>query len=315
MTHTSSENQSLRVSIGMPVYNGENFIREALDSILNQTFQGFEVVISDNASTDQTEAICKAYAARDSRIRYYRNKENLGATRNYNRVFELATGTYFKWAAHDDVIAPDFLEKCVAVLDEDPSIVVSYASTVAIDQAGSVLRVEENPMRTDSITVSERFFDLVYYHQCFPFCGLIRTDVLRTTPLIQSHAGSDGCLLVELALHGRIVEVEGCLLFLRSHPQQSTRKHPDARERVVWFDPAMSNKLSFPAWRILWSYAASLRRVPLRLYDRIACSWSLLKWVVLRKRVLAGELKKNLVKKLTHKTKSSNAGDKEPLIA
>ena len=110
-------NNKPRVSIGMPVFNGENYLAEALDSLLTQTFSDFELIISDNASTDKTEEICRAYAVRDQRIRYFRNQENLGASRNYNRVFELSSGEYFKWAAHDDLCAPEFLGRCVDVLD------------------------------------------------------------------------------------------------------------------------------------------------------------------------------------------------------
>src|SRR5882762_1549884 len=115
-----------RISIGLPVYNGENFITDALESILGQTYTDFELIISDNASTDRTEALCKSYAARDPRIRYWRNAENLGAARNFNRVFELSSGEYFKWTAHDDVLAPDYLEKCIEASDRDPSVVLVY---------------------------------------------------------------------------------------------------------------------------------------------------------------------------------------------
>ena len=98
-----------RVSIGLPVYNGELFLENALDSILSQTYSDFELIISDNASDDKTEEICRSYAARDKRVRYSRNAHNLGAAPNYNRVYHLARGRYFKWASHDDVLAPEFL--------------------------------------------------------------------------------------------------------------------------------------------------------------------------------------------------------------
>src|SRR5690242_6344650 len=100
---------SPKVSIGLPVYNGERFLAEAIDSVLAQTFTDFELIISDNASTDRTPEICKAYAEKDSRIRYYRNEENQGASWNFNRVFELSRGMCFQWLAHDDYIAPGFL--------------------------------------------------------------------------------------------------------------------------------------------------------------------------------------------------------------
>jgi glycosyltransferase involved in cell wall biosynthesis len=88
-----------RVSIGLPVFNGEKYLAEALDSILSQTYRDFKLIISDNASTDRTEQICREYAAKDRRIRYYRNEKNIGAPKNFNRVFELSSGKYFRWDA------------------------------------------------------------------------------------------------------------------------------------------------------------------------------------------------------------------------
>jgi glycosyltransferase involved in cell wall biosynthesis len=116
------EKSNPKVSIGLPVYNGENFIREAIDSILGQIFCDFELIISDNASSDGTEEICRSYAGRDQRVRYYRNEENIGSSGNYTRVFLLAKGKYFKWTAHDDICKPDFIEKCIEVLDKDDSL-------------------------------------------------------------------------------------------------------------------------------------------------------------------------------------------------
>ena len=98
------------VSIGMPVFNGEDYVEAALDSILTQTFTNFELIISDNASTDRTEEICNDFADSDDRIRYYRQEKNLGAAANFNRVFELSSGKYFKWAAHDALQSLDDAE-------------------------------------------------------------------------------------------------------------------------------------------------------------------------------------------------------------
>ncbi|MEO1346882.1 MAG: glycosyltransferase family A protein, partial [Pseudomonadota bacterium] len=112
-------NQSPRVTIGVPVYNGDAYLAEALDSILNQTFTDFEVIISDNASTDGTEQICRDYAARDDRVRYIRQEKNLGAAPNFNLLVPIARGEYFKWAASDDLIAPEFLNYCVEALEKE----------------------------------------------------------------------------------------------------------------------------------------------------------------------------------------------------
>lgn len=108
-----------RVSVGMPIYNGERFLKAAIESILAQTLTDFELIISDNGSTDQTQEICQAYATKDQRIRYYRSAQNFGASWNHNRVFELSTSEYFKWAACDDICKPEYLEQCVEILVDD----------------------------------------------------------------------------------------------------------------------------------------------------------------------------------------------------
>src|SRR5512145_868606 len=115
-----------RVSIGLPVYQGARFIRNALESILAQTHEDFELIISDNASTDGTEAIVRAYAERDRRVKYHRNARNVGAAQNFNRVFSLASGEYFQWVAHDDVLAPACIARCVEVLDRERDVVLCY---------------------------------------------------------------------------------------------------------------------------------------------------------------------------------------------
>ena len=123
-----------RLSIGLPVYNGALLLSEAIESLLTQTFTDFEIVISDNASTDATEEIARRFADQDKRIRYYRNETNIGLAPNFNRVFALANNpAYFKWAAHDDLYKPTFLQRCVEVLDSEPDVVLSYTIVDVID--------------------------------------------------------------------------------------------------------------------------------------------------------------------------------------
>src|SRR6267142_6107507 len=124
-----------KVSVGLPVYNGAEFLRAALDSILRQDYRDFELIISDNASTDGTRAICQQYAQGDKRIRYFRNESNGGAAENYRRVFELARGDYFNWATHDDIQLPGFLRRCAEVLDKAPTSVVLVAPRAEIIDA------------------------------------------------------------------------------------------------------------------------------------------------------------------------------------
>jgi len=127
------------LTIGIPVYNGEKFIGAALESLLAQTFEDFEVVISDNASTDNTAQICKAYAEKDKRIIFHQHVQNLGAIKNFNLLVSLANGKYFKWAACDDICAPTFLETCIAALEQDPSVVLAHPKVKVIDSQGNHL--------------------------------------------------------------------------------------------------------------------------------------------------------------------------------
>src|SRR3982751_1385660 len=148
--------KSPRVSIGMPVRNGQRYIRQAIDSLLNQTFSDLELIVCDNASNDATESICRDYAARDSRVRYFRNPQNIGPAENHNKCFALSRGEYFKWHAHDDMCASTQLERCVEALDNDPSIVIAYPKTLIVDDAGNPVDEYEFPLRTDSSSVVKR---------------------------------------------------------------------------------------------------------------------------------------------------------------
>ncbi len=279
-----------RVSIGMPVYNGENFLKPALDSILAQTFEDFELIISDNASTDRTQEICQIYAAKDRRIRYYRNDGNLGASKNYNRVFELSLGGYFKWAAHDDVLAPEYLERCVEVLDQDPSIVLADSSTGKIDENGVLVGSYDYEMRVDSPKPHERLHDLICVpHFCTSAFALMRTSGLKTTPLVASYVSSDRNMLVALSLIGRFYIVPQQLFFRRDHAQTSIRSY-GLQDRLGWFDPKKAGRLNLPTWRAGIEYFKSITRAPLNWSDRLLCYaqlglWLKQKWIGLLKEI------------------------------
>lgn len=126
-----------RLSIGLPVYNGERYLAESLDALLGQTYKDFELIISDNASTDGTAGICREYARQDPRIRYVRQTKNIGAAPNHNFVLSEAKGELFKWAAADDLYARDLLERCIAALDEHPDFVLADSWTAAISDSGT----------------------------------------------------------------------------------------------------------------------------------------------------------------------------------
>jgi glycosyltransferase involved in cell wall biosynthesis len=286
------------VSIGMPVYNGEQYLREALDSILAQTFTDFELIISDNASTDNTEAICREYADRDKRIRYYRNSENIGAARNYNRTFELSTGKYFKWAAHDDLIASEFLERCVAILDSQPSVVLCYTREICIDEEGNHLRKRGNLLNIRSSKPHERFkqyHDLwssrgfTYANQCF---ALIRSSELAKTPLIGSYVWSELALGAELLLLGEFYEVPEYLFFFRCHEKTSraTKQSSGYRQLAIWFDPRNRKGIILPQWRLFFQYLLSIKRVPMNWQEKVQCYGQMGRWLSWKWKSLVKEL-------------------------
>lgn len=129
----------VKVSVGLPVFNGENFLDEAIRSVLGQTFEDFALVIADNASTDRTGDIIGAAAAADQRVRQLRNPRNCGAAANYNRVWAASRGGYFKWIAHDDRILPTYLAKTLAALETDPAAVLCNTVIRHIDARGEPL--------------------------------------------------------------------------------------------------------------------------------------------------------------------------------
>lgn len=270
------------VSIGLPVYNGDRFLKEALDSLLAQTYKNFELIISDNGSTDRTQEICRAYAAQDHRVRYYRNEQNLGASWNQNRVFQLSKGEYYKWAHHDDVSAPELLEHCTEVLDRNPSVVLCYPKTIIIDEQGQ--QVEKffdgfNLRLSKPHERFERYHNLVRYgHRCHPILGMIRANILKTTAPMGSYPSSDLVLLGELALHGEFYEIPEYLFFKRDHQYRSVRAYPTFRERIAWFDPAKKGQLHLTRWKWFFDYLAGIGRVQMSWDEKARCYIQMAKW-------------------------------------
>ncbi|MBE2220132.1 MAG: glycosyltransferase family 2 protein [Anaerolineae bacterium] len=288
-----------KVSIGLPVFNGENYLAEAIESILGQTYQNFECIITDNASTDKTEEICRAYAEADERIRYFRNEHNLGAAPNFNKSFDLSSGKYFKWAAHDDTMAPTFVEKCVEVLETQSDVVLCYPGTSVINSEGIVTKEYAFSGRTNSADLPQRFAALLLSSDmCYEIFGLIRTDVLAKTSLMGNFGHGDGVLLARLCLNGRFHEIPEHLLFVRSHDDQSmaiykgTDKHgrPDYYSYTDWFDSSKKGKLVLPNWKMLYEFAKTPWQVSLNLTDRAYCHFHLARWGKRHWRYLVGDI-------------------------
>ncbi|HBG46063.1 MAG TPA: glycosyltransferase family 2 protein [Deltaproteobacteria bacterium] len=295
-------NKKPRVSIGLPVYNAERYLRYSLDSILAQSFGDFELIISDNASTDSTHDICLEYASKDERIRLYRNERNLGAAENFNRVFTLATSEYFKWAAYDDVCAPTFLEKCVDALDRDPQTALSYPKTILIDDKGAKIRDYEDRLHMpyDLPHDRARHF-LTKVNLANAAFGLVRSSVLRETRLLGKYFGADYVLLLEICLRGRFHEVPEHLFFRRDH-ERNSRRLPK-KEIAVWWDSSRKSVYKFNRSKLVLEQFMAISRTGLPLYEKSLCMAQIGRWITRQWRARAGRLKNNL-KQLMHQPKA-----------
>jgi len=229
-----------KISIGMPVYNGEESLGAALDAMLAQTFTAFEIIISDNGSSDATEAIARDYAARDSRIRYIRQPINLGATPNFRFVMEQASAPYFMWAACDDLRSIDFLAENITFLDAHPEYVASTCPNV-FGVANQGQPVTFALTGTVEVRFAQFFANCWLSHGIF--YSVMRTKVIRACELVgQSFIGVDWGIDLFLASRGNIHRTEcGLCVFgvngisSRANAYEVFRRHP-----IEWLLPFFS---------------------------------------------------------------------------
>lgn len=291
-----------RVSIGVPVYNGERYLARTLESLLAQTFSDFEVIITDNASTDATAEIGRAFAARDSRIRYHRAEQNQGVAANFLWAFELAKAPYFKWQAADDLCAPTFLAECVAILDAHPEVVLAFPRTQIIDEDDQPVRANDYDADADLPQPHKRFSRLMNInhrvHGAHELYGVIRREALARIPVYDRVVRSDSIMLCRLALLGRFRRLDQLLFLNREHSRRSvTAQTPgrrlQSRSRLSrwigqgpvppahFWNPALADRIVFPEWRIWREYLRSTKFADLTFSQRIGC-WGALTGFSLR---------------------------------
>jgi glycosyltransferase involved in cell wall biosynthesis len=261
-----------RVSVGVPVYNGQDYLGECLESLLKQDFEDFELILSDNGSTDGTEEICRSYAARDARIRYLREPENRGGSWNLSRLPHLARGEYFRWSCHDDLCAPTHLRTCVEALDEaSPSVILVFTGTAYIDEHGAVTRRAEEQLDTRGMPPHARYAYVArrvrYSNALF---GLFRREPLLTTRLHAPYANSDFVLFGELALLGEFQELPGALFQRRMHDAMSRRMNTTQEEVAVWFDTSLrGRRFYFPELSLVRDQFGAVLRAPIGALEKL----------------------------------------------
>lgn len=307
-----------RLSLGLPVYNGEKYLAESIEALLGQSYEDFEMIISDNASTDGTADICRHYLKQDSRVRYIRQKRNIGLAPNHNFVFGQSCGEFFKWASSDDLYARDLLQCCVDALDENPRVVLAHAWEAAIDADGNVWQAHTYPLATDAASAPERFRSILFgssglferdllfgtsgssrtsspglrdfvrvdnrgvLRACDMY-GVIRSDVLRRISPLGSYHHSDRILACELVLHGPFHLTPDFMYFRREYPDRAYNWSPKVRTRCAIQDPRRANRLLHPTARLLaeymWGYVAAIKNAPLSPAEQRECYRYLAQWV------------------------------------
>jgi glycosyltransferase involved in cell wall biosynthesis len=276
-----------KVSIAIPVYNGERFLEHAIRSVIQQDFEDMQVIICDNASNDRTQAISQRFAASRANIKYYRNLQNIGAGPNFNKIFALCTGKYFKWAAHDDWISPNYVKLCAEALDHNSDAVLAHGITQFVDEGGHPIDSVGNQLCGLEADSPVERLDLILNSAlgCFEIFGLIRREALSKTDLHQSYHDSDRALLAELALLGKFVWVSDARLYNRDHPQRSIRI-ASRRERLRWQDARLSGRTSsMPRWSLL-RHCMRMVFKHLRGADRVRGSLVVLRWFTKRNQLL-----------------------------
>ena len=278
------------VTIGVPVYNGEQFISCALDSLLGQSLANIELIISDNASTDSTETICRDFARRDARIRYFRQKRNIGAPSNWNFLIHEAHGKYFKWASASDYCAPMMLERCVNAMQGNPNIIVCTGLTQTIDENDQLQEVYIRDKSINEDSPSARFSHIMHtLSRNNIISGVIRLDVLRRTRLNRQYPSGDFVLIAELALYGKLKVMPEVYLFRRrSRDSFTSMLTPIELQRI--HEPQAKAPLKLIRIRRYSDYITSISRTPISTIEKVRAYQATLRSMYWSRKILWGEL-------------------------
>lgn len=271
------------VSFGLPVYNGENFIREAIQCVLDQTFSDWELIICDNNSTDDTVAICEQFASQDNRIHIYRNARNMGVCFNYSEAFRRSRGRYFKWMAHDDLFAPEFIESCIQELEKDRDLVLVFPKMCVVDAGGRILRGQAcdlSVLEPAAEGRAEQLMKLATQGMDFIWLayGLFRRDILEQSGGMGLYAAADQVLLFKIALRGPIKQTDKEMFFRREHFEAETcRRGSTVRERAKGAYADDNRRFVFPWCRMLKEHLLCVLNSPISFLSRTRCIIAVLK--------------------------------------
>lgn len=291
VSDSTSENSSILqkevvssplVSIGVFVYNEDKYVRNSLENLLSQDYANFELIVSDNCSTDDTSSICREFSARDKRVRYERLEKNIGSAANSIKVLERATGEYFMWASGHDRWTPRYVSSCVAALESNPGAALAYGTSDWIDKDGQSLCKQSGYYDTRGMDPALRLF-FTFWGNLHPILGVIRTRYLKQIPKIHACAGTDQIVLAQLALEGAFLHVPEARWTRREPRDPETHKQkmnrylsPEFGLAGTWLDR------NIPLLRLPVEILRAVWRSPLRFIRKIAVSAALLPAFILR---------------------------------
>ncbi|MDI6738904.1 MAG: glycosyltransferase [Candidatus Edwardsbacteria bacterium] len=222
------------VSVGVAVHNGRRHLRQTLDSLLAQTHPRLEIVISDDASSDESGEICREYAGRSPTVRYCRCAENIGATRNLNRLFWQSQGDFFFWSTQSDFWQPAYVTTCLDEMARRPDAVLCHGPTRLVDLVGRPIRIAEEPLETEESDPARRIGHLVRRMGSGNiFHGLYRSAALGRTALLRTCYGHDLLLLSELSLFGTICQHQQPLFNRRIDPAETQQQIMDRWQGMI----------------------------------------------------------------------------------
>lgn len=288
------------VTVGLPVYNGERFIARTIQSLRAQSFGDFELLVSDNASTDGTVRVVRELAERDPRIRLFEQPCNRGVARNWNFLAHKASGRYLKWTSASDLYAPTFLATCIDALEQASDASLAFTWTTYIDDEDREIgRSERDFALTDEDSVSRFIQICVRLSINNALQGVFRTDVVKRTRLVRNYPAGDLVFMAEAALRGKFVLVPQRLTLRRASPEHWTaNREPAATERMFW--PSGSPRLRVVNIRRHLDYAAAALGAPLHLRDRMRALLFTLKHAYWSRAALGADLRQALSGREAH---------------
>jgi glycosyltransferase involved in cell wall biosynthesis len=276
------------LTIGIPVYNGERYLRECLEGIAAQTFGDFRAIIGDNCSNDGTEEIARSFIAQDPRFEYVRHAVNMGGARNSNFLLDRCESTWFKWAYHDDLCDTDLFASSMQILARSDDTVLAYPQVRLIDGDGAVVgRHDDGALNLADDRVEVRVANLLRRVVTQVQFGIMRTDVARDSGGTSLSVAGEMVLPLGMALRGRLDVVPGSYVYIRQHEE---RHGGHRRSEMAWVAPDQRGT-PFPYSRSSFVMLAAVRSAPLTAVQRRRCIGALIRhWTIPQWRLVAGDL-------------------------